>query len=41
VNRPFHFQKCCQLIIGADDETPSVAAMRINNPDRSTAGINR
>jgi hypothetical protein len=27
--------KCCHLFIRANDETPSVAAMCINNPDRS------
>jgi hypothetical protein len=35
------FQKRSQLIIRADDETLSVIAMRVCNPDRSPVGINR
>jgi hypothetical protein len=35
VNRPFQFQKRSPLFIGMHNETLSVAAMRVNNPDRS------
>jgi hypothetical protein len=35
------FQKRSQLFIGTHDETLSVVAMRINNPDRLPVGINR
>jgi hypothetical protein len=38
VNRPFQFQKRSQYFFGADDETLSVAAMCIRNPDRSPGG---
>src|SRR6184192_357940 len=31
----------CQLFIRTHDESLSVAAMRVNNPDRSPLGINR
>jgi len=41
VNHRFEFQKRGQLFIRMDDETLSVAAMRVSNPDRSSAGINR
>jgi hypothetical protein len=34
-NDRFEFQKCSQLFIRPHNETLSVAAMRINNPDRS------
>ena len=37
---PLKFYKCIQHFVGAHDEAPSVAAMCINNPDRSTFGIN-
>jgi hypothetical protein len=36
-NRRFKFQKCCQLFIRLDNETLSVAAMRISNPNCSPA----
>jgi hypothetical protein len=36
---PFQFHKRGQLFIGAHDETPSLVAMRVNNPDRSPARI--
>jgi hypothetical protein len=38
-NRRFQFQKRGQLFIGVHDETPSVAAMRVHNPDRSPASM--
>ena len=34
-NRRFQFQKRSQLFIRAHNETLSVVAMRVNNPDRS------
>jgi len=34
-NRPFQFQKRSQLFIDVNNETLSVAAMRVNNKDRS------
>jgi hypothetical protein len=37
----FQFQKYCQLFIRTHNETLSVIAMRISNPDRSPVGINR
>jgi hypothetical protein len=40
-NCAFHFQKRRQLFIRVHDETLSVAAMRVHNPDRSPVGINR
>jgi hypothetical protein len=40
-NRRFKFEKSPQLFIRPHNETFSVAAMRINNPDRSPVGINR
>ena len=40
VNRPFQFQKRRQLFIRAHNETLSIAAMRVSNPDRSPLGIN-
>jgi hypothetical protein len=40
-NRRFEFQKRCQLFICVHNETLSVVAMRVNNPDRSPVGINR
>jgi hypothetical protein len=36
----FKFQKCGQLFLSANNETLSVAAMRVSNPDRSPLGIN-
>jgi hypothetical protein len=38
-NRPFQFQKRSQLFINSHNETPTVVAMRVNNPDGLTAGI--
>jgi hypothetical protein len=40
-NRRFKFQKSRQLFIGTHNETLSVAAMSIRNPDRSPVGLNR
>jgi hypothetical protein len=40
-NRRFEFQKRSQLFIGAHNETLSVVAMRVSNPDRSRARILR
>jgi len=40
VNRPFQFNKRGQLFVGVHNETLSVAAMRVNNPDCSPVGIN-
>jgi len=37
-NRPFQFQKRRQLFIGSHNQTPSVVAVRVNNPDRSPLG---
>jgi hypothetical protein len=37
----FQFQKHNQLFIRVHNETLSVIAMRVNNPDRSPVGINR
>ncbi len=39
-NRRFEFQERSQLLIRAHNETLSVAAMRINNPNRSPLRIN-
>jgi hypothetical protein len=36
----FEFQKCRQLFIGLYNEPVSVAAMWVNNPDRSPLRIN-
>jgi hypothetical protein len=41
VNRPFQFQKRGQDVIRAHNETSSVVAMRVNDPDRSPVGTNR
>jgi len=41
VNRPFRFQKPAQLVIRMHDETLSVAAMCVGNPDCSSAAPNR
>jgi hypothetical protein len=38
-NRSFQFQKRRQLFIRTCDETLSVVAMRVNNPDRSAFAI--
>jgi hypothetical protein len=40
-NRRFKFDKCRQFFIGSNNEPLSVVAMRVSNPDRSPAGINR
>jgi hypothetical protein len=40
-NSPFQFQKSSELVIGANNETLSVVAMRVCSPDRSPGGINR
>jgi hypothetical protein len=40
-NRRFKFHKRSQLFIRTHNETLSVVAMRISNPDRSPVGINR
>ena len=40
-NRRFEFQKRRQLFIRTHNETLSVVAMRVSNPDRSPVGINR
>ena len=37
----FEFQKRSQFFISAHNETISVPAMRVSNPDRSLVGINR
>jgi hypothetical protein len=39
--RRFQFRKGSQLFIRTDNETLSVIAMGVNNPDRSTVAINR
>jgi hypothetical protein len=39
-NRPFQFQKRGQLYIGAHNKTPSIIAVRVNNPDRSPLTVN-
>jgi hypothetical protein len=40
-NLRFQFQKRRQLFVGADDEAPSVVAVRVNNPDCLPLRINR
>jgi hypothetical protein len=40
-NRRFKFQKSSQLFLRTHNETLSVVAMRVSNPDRSPVGINR
>jgi hypothetical protein len=40
-NRRFKFEKRRQLLIRTHNETLSVAAVRIDNKDRSPVGINR
>jgi len=40
LNRRFDFQKRRQLLIGPQNETLSIVAMRISNPDCSPVGIN-
>ena len=41
IARRFKFQKRSQLFISVHDETLSVLAMRVCDPDRSPVGINR
>jgi len=41
VNHGFEFQKCRQYFIRAHNKTPSVVAVRVNNPDRLPVGIDR
>jgi hypothetical protein len=41
MNRRFNFHKRGQLFISAHNETLSVVAVRVHNPDRSPFGINR
>jgi len=38
-NRGFQFHKCRQLFIRLHNKTLSIAAMRVNNPDRSALRI--
>jgi hypothetical protein len=38
-SRRFEFKKRSQLFISAHDETLSVTAMRVNNPDRLPVAI--
>jgi hypothetical protein len=38
-NRRFQFQKRCQLFIGTHNETLSVVAMCVCNPERLPVGI--
>jgi hypothetical protein len=40
-SRRFKFKKRRQLFIRTHNETLSVVPMRVSNPDRSPAGINR
>jgi len=35
----FKFEKRCQLLVGPDNESFSVVAVRIRNPDCSPVGI--
>ena len=37
---PFKFQKRCQLLVGPDNESFSVVAVRVRDPDRSALRIN-
>jgi hypothetical protein len=41
VNHRFKFQKCSQLLISMHNESLSVVAMRVSNPDCSPVEINR
>jgi hypothetical protein len=41
IARRFKFQKRSQLFIGVHNETLSIIAMCVCNPDRSLTGINR
>jgi hypothetical protein len=40
-SRRFEFQKRGQLLIRTHNEVFPIVAMRVNNPDRSSLGINR
>jgi len=40
-NRRFKFKKCGRLLIRVHNETLSVVAVRVCNPDCSPVGINR
>jgi hypothetical protein len=40
-NCRFQFQKRGQLFIRSCNQTLSIVAMRVSNPDRSPVGINR
>jgi hypothetical protein len=40
-NRPFQFQKRSQYFIGTHNDTPSIAAMRVNNADSLPLRVNR
>jgi len=40
-NRRFEFHKSCQLSIRVHNETFSITAMCVSNPDRSPARIDR
>ena len=31
--RLFEFHKCSQLVVGVNNETPSIVAVRVSNPD--------
>jgi hypothetical protein len=39
-NRPFQFQKRSQLFVRTHNKAPSVATVRVSNPNRSPLGIN-
>jgi hypothetical protein len=39
-NRRFRFEKRAELFVGTHNKASSVAAVRVNNPDRSPLGIN-
>jgi hypothetical protein len=41
LNRQFKFDKRSQLFIGVHNETLSVVAVRVSNPDCSPVGLNR
>jgi hypothetical protein len=38
-NRRFEFEKRGQLVICSHNETLSIAAMRVSNPDRSSSAV--
>jgi hypothetical protein len=39
VNRPFQLNKRAQLFISMNNEAPSVAAVHVDNPDRSIEAV--